>query len=109
MNDFHLMTLPVIYVIYIYGEIDTHPNTSSSYPEPSPFNKSFIVDKANSSLEENSSKPEINVNPEIDNFIKSIFNQSFTILLLITISILAFLYFDFTSIVAGFNQQLINN
>ena len=95
--------------LYIYGEVDTHPNTSSSYPEPAPYNKSFIVDKANSTFEENSPKPEVNVNPEIDNFIKSIFNQSFAILLLITISILAFLYFDFTSIVTSFNQQLISN
>ena len=45
------------------------------------MDKSFIVDKANSTLEENNTKPEINVNPEIDNFIKSIFNQSFAILL----------------------------
>ena len=46
---------------------------------------------------------------EIDNFIKSLFNQSFAFLMLIIISILAFLYFDFTTIVAGFNQQLIVN
>ena len=95
--------------LYIYGEIDTQSNTSSTYPEPAPFNKSFIVDKANSTLEENPTKPEIDVNPEIDNFIKSLFNQSFAILLLITISILAFLYFDFTTIVTDFNQQLIVN
>ena len=95
--------------LYIYGEIDTPSNASSTYPEPAPFNKSFIVDKANSTLEENATESEINVNPEIDNFIKSLFNQSFAILLLITISILAFLYFDYTTIVAGFNQQLIVN
>ena len=95
--------------LYIYGEIDTPSNASSTYPELAPFNKSFIVDKANSTLEENATESEINVNPEIDNFIKSLFNQSFAILLLITISILAFLYFDYTTIVAGFNQQLIVN
>ena len=95
--------------LYIYGEIDSSSNTSSTYPEPAPFSKSFIVDKANSTLEENATKPEINVNPEIDNFIKSLFNQSFALLLLLTISILAFLYFDFTTIVVGFNQQLIVN
>mgnify|MGYP001192172397 CR=1 FL=1 len=95
--------------LYIHGEIDTSSSNPSTYPEPAPFNKSFIVDKANSTLEENRTKPEIEINPEVDNFIKSILNQSFAILFLITISILAFLYFDFTNIVAGFNQELIGN
>ena len=55
--------------LYIYGEIDSTSSASSTYPEPASFNKSFIVDKANSTLEENATKPEFNVNPEIDNFI----------------------------------------
>lgn len=95
--------------LYIYGEVDTSPNNPSTYPEPLPFNKSFIVSKSNTTMQDNISKPEIEVNPEIDNFVKSIFNQSFAILLLITISLLAFLYFDYTTIVTGFNQQLIGN
>tara|TARA_B100000575_G_scaffold193864_1_gene156609 strand:- start:92 stop:505 length:414 start_codon:yes stop_codon:yes gene_type:complete len=95
--------------LYIYGEIDTASYTPSTYPEPLPFNKSYIVDKNDSTLELKEPKPDIELNPEIDNFIKSIFNQAFALVLLISISLLAFFYFDLTSTVAGFNQQLIGN
>ena len=95
--------------LYIYGEIDTASYTPSTYPEPLPFNKSYIVDKNDSTLELKEPKPDIELNPEIDNFIKSIFNQAFALVLLISISLLAFFYFDLTSIVTGFNQQLIGN
>ena len=95
--------------LYIYGEIDTASYTPSTYPEPLPFNKSYIVDKNDSTLELKEPKPDIELNPEIDNFIKSIFNQAFALVLLISISLLAFFYFDLTSIVTDFNQQLIGN
>ena len=95
--------------LYIYGEIDTASYTPTTYPEPLPFNKSYIVDKNDSTLELKEPKPDIELNPEIDNFIKSIFNQAFALLLLISISLLAFFYFDLTSIVTGFNQQLLGN
>ena len=95
--------------LYIYGEVDSSSYTPSIYPEPLPFNKSYIVDKNNSTIQANDSKPVNELNPDIDNFIKSIFNQAFALVLLIGISLLAFLYFDFTSIVTGFNQQLLGN
>ena len=35
--------------LYIYGEVESvKPTTPSTYPEPEPYNKSFIVDKTNS-------------------------------------------------------------
>ncbi len=76
--------------LYIYGEIDTASYTPSTYPEPLPFNKSYIVDKNDSTMEVKEPKPDIELNPEIDNFIKSIFNQAFALVLLISISLLAF-------------------
>ena len=93
--------------LYIYGEVDSSSTTASTYPEPSPFNKSYIVNKSNSTFQKNTPKPENKINPEIDKYIKSIFSQSLVIFLLITLTLIAFLYFDYTNIVIDFNYQLI--
>jgi len=94
--------------LYIYGEVDSSAlNDPSTYPEPAPFNKSFIVDKINTTLDID--EPDSAINPDIDHFVKSIFNQAFVILMLLGVLLIAFLYLDYTSIVADYNQQLIGN
>ena len=94
--------------LYIYGEVDTSTlNHPSTYPEPAPYNKSYIVDKSNSTLE--TTEPDSAINPDIDNYVKSIFNQAFVILMLLSFLLMAFLYFDYTNIVTNYNQQLIGN
>ena len=94
--------------LYIYGEVDSSAlDDPSTYPEPAPFNKSFIVDKINTTLDID--EPDSAINPDIDPFVKSIFNQAFVILMLLGVLLIAFLYLDYTSIVADYNQQLIGN
>ena len=96
--------------LYIYGEIDTSTlNHPSTYPEPSPFNKAYIVDKSNSSLAESQKIEESDINPEVDEYIKSLFNQSFVMIALLSFILMAFLYLDFTNIVMDFNNQLLGN
>ena len=81
----------------------------STYPEPSPFNKAHIVDKSNSSLAESQKIEESDINPEVDDYIKSLFNQSFVMIALLSFILMAFLYLDFTNIVMDFNNQLLGN
>ena len=81
------------------------PTTPSTYPEPEPYNKSFIVDKTNSTVKNNDLLNQLN--PEVDEYIKSLFSQSFILILMIFIAFAAFLYFDFYSISVDFNNQLI--
>ena len=47
------------------------------------------------------------INPEIDEYIKSLFSQSFILILMIFIAFAAFLYFDYSSITVDYNKQLI--
>ena len=73
--------------LYIYGEVESvKPTTPSTYPEPEPYNKSFIVDKTNSTVKNNDLLNQIN--PEIDEYIKSLFSQSFILILMIFIKLL---------------------
>ena len=94
--------------LYIYGEIDSSAlNDPSTYPEPAPYNKSYIVDKTNTTLKIDES--DTTINPDIDTYIKSLFNQAFVVFMLLFFLIIAFLYFDYTGIVTDYNQQLIGN
>ncbi len=94
--------------LYIYGEIDSSAlNDPSTYPEPAPYNKSYIVDKPNTTLKIDES--DTTINPDIDNYIKSLFNQAFVVFMLLCFLLIAFLYFDYTGIVTDYNQQLIGN
>lgn len=94
--------------LYIYGEIDSSAlNDPSTYPEPAPYNKSYIVDKTNTTLKIDES--DTTINPDIDTYIKSLFNQAFVVFMLLCFLIIAFLYFDYTGIVTDYNQQLIGN
>ncbi|MBO01404.1 MAG: hypothetical protein CMG35_01965 [Candidatus Marinimicrobia bacterium] len=96
--------------LYIYGEVDTSAlNDPSTYPKPSPFNKAYIVDKTNSSLTDTITVEKDEINLEVDDYIKSLFSQSFAIIALLGVILMAFLYFDFTNIVMDFNQQLLGN
>ena len=81
------------------------PSTPSTYPEPAPYNKSFIVDKTNSTVKNNDILNQIN--PEVDEYIKSLFSQSFILILMIFIAFAAFLYFDYSSITVDYNKLLI--
>ena len=52
---------------------------------------------------------ESDINPEVDDYIKSLFNQSFVMIALLSFILMAFLYLDFTNIVMDFNHQLLGN
>ena len=94
--------------LYIYGEIDSSAlNDPSTYPEPAPYNKSYIVDKTNTTLKIDES--DTTINPDIDSYIKSLFNQAFVVFMLLCFLLIAFLYFDYSGIVTDYNQQLIGN
>ena len=94
--------------LYIYGEIDSSAlNDPSTYPEPAPYNKSYIVDKTNTTLKIDES--DTTINPDIDTYIKSLFNQAFVVFMLLCFLLIAFLYFDYSGIVTDYNQQLIGN
>ena len=81
------------------------PTTPSTYPEPEPYNKSFIVDKTNSTVKNYDLLNPIN--PEVDEYIKSLFSQSFVLILMIIIALSAFLFFDYSTITVDYNKLLI--
>ncbi|MEC7854973.1 MAG: hypothetical protein VX924_06405, partial [Candidatus Neomarinimicrobiota bacterium] len=66
-------------------------------------------DKTNSSLTDTITVEKDEINLEVDDYIKSLFSQSFAIIALLSVILMAFLYFDFTNIVMDFNQQLLGN
>ena len=92
--------------LYIYGEVESvKPSNPSTYPEPAPYNKSYIVDKTNSTVKNDDLLNPIN--PEVDEYIKSLFSQSFVLILMIIIALVAFLFFDYSTITVDYNKQLI--
>ena len=68
-----------------------------------------VVDKTNSSLTDTTTVEKDEINLEVHDYIKSLFSQSFAIIALLSVILMAFLYFDFTNIVMDFNQQLLGN
>ena len=92
--------------LYIYGEVESvKPSSPSTYPEPAPYNKSYIVDKTNSTIKDEDELKQIN--PEVDQYVMSLFNQSFVLILMIIIALAAFLFFDYSTITVDYNKQLI--
>ena len=83
------------------------PSSPSTYPEPAPYNKSYIVDKTNSTIKDEDELKQIN--PEVDQYVMSLFNQSFVLILMIIIALAAFLFFDYSTITVDYNKQLIGN
>ena len=49
------------------------------------------------------------INPEVDQYVMSLFNQSFVLILMIIIALAAFLFFDYSTITVEYNKQLIGN
>ena len=47
------------------------------------------------------------ISPEVDQYVMSLFNQSFVLILMIIIALAAFLFFDYSTITIDYNKQLI--